>query len=369
MFIVFLVAGVLCTAPEIAGLQRVKCYKDECVRGFQYCVEERQRCYSCDDVKQHCGTEDMPLQCDAFCKEMAALERERMQNETIREIIKNYTTESQSDKRTIEMLQHDVTTTNQSLQDATRSLQLLQAENNDLRNTIAARNYTVRTLSDDVSQLEQRNEALKTDLTNMSSLQTNYTLMAERLSDLEAQLQGTTRVTVVLALIPGAILCVVIVLLLVKYRYRSHKGGHKDIDPEKISLVRDTDAKTAVDTEHADTEVKADVSLRDQEKQDTVSDDSAVFAGSSSESVNMQGGRQDHAHDDSNVRAKDNQGPRSVSPDSSDDRRNGFNQDTRGINPTPDDRSGEIFLAINKEFSSAYKQAAIPDREIRSRVA
>lgn len=125
---------------------------------------------------------------------MAGLERERIQNDTIREIIKNYTTETQSDKRTIVMLQHDVTTTNQSLQDAKRSLQLLQAKNNDLRNTIVARNNTVRTLSDDVSQLEQRNEALKTDLTNMSYLQANYTLMAERQSELEAQLQGTALV-------------------------------------------------------------------------------------------------------------------------------------------------------------------------------
>ncbi|XP_046331292.2 uncharacterized protein LOC124114659 [Haliotis rufescens] len=363
MFIVLLVAGILYTAPEIAGLQRVKCFKDECVRGVQYCVEERQRCYSCDDVKQHCGTEDMPLQCDAFCKEMAALEREGMQNETIREIIKNYTTESQSDKRTIEMLQHDVTTTNQSLQDAKRSLQLLQAKNNDLRNTIAARNNTVRTLSDDVSQLEERNEALKTDLTNMSYLQTNYTLMAERQSDLEAQLQDQKIATAVLLVILGVI---VIVLCITIYRCQFHKGGHADTAPEKMSLVSDTDTKTSMNIEE---EVKADVSLRDQERQDNVSDDSAVFAGSSSESVNMQGGPQDHAHDDSHVRAKNHHAPRSVSPDSSDDRRNGFNQDTRGINPTPDDVSVEIRLAIDKEFSTAYKQAAIPDNEIWAQVA
>lgn len=141
---------------------------------------------------------------------------------------------------------------------------------------------------------------------------------------------------------------------------------HLDTDPEKMSLVSDTDIKTSQNIEE---EVKADVSLRDQERQDNVSHDSAVFAGSSSESVNMQGGPQDHAHDDSNVRAKNNCGPRSVSPDSSDDRRDGFNQDTRGINPTPDDGSVEIRLAIDKEFSSAYKQAAIPDSEIRSQVA
>ncbi|XP_046562009.1 uncharacterized protein LOC124270983 [Haliotis rubra] len=158
-------------------------------------------------------------------------------------------------------------------------------------------------------------------------------------------------------------------------RCRPLKQAHKVFDPEKKSLVGDTDlelkdTKTTSNLEESITEVKVDFSLRDQEKEDAVSDDSAVVAGSSVESVNVESLRE-HKPDGSDDRAKGNHGPTSDSPEQRDVRcdSNGSSQDTRGINPTLDDQSADIRLAIDKPFSSVYKHAAMPNNGIRSQEA
>ncbi|XP_067661416.1 uncharacterized protein [Haliotis asinina] len=362
MFTALLVTGALWLFPEIVALERIKCYKDGCERGVQYCVEERQRCYNCDDVKHLCGTEDLPLQCDAFCAVMTALEQEKQQNERIREVIQRSNT-------TIEMLQHDIATTNQSLHNATSYLQRLQANNDDLRNTIAASNVTVKTLKNDIHQLQMRNEDLQTKLAKMSYLHTNHTIMAKRQSDPEQQLEDQKIAIRVLSGILLTVLCVMVVLFLVLCRCRPDKQTLK----EKRSLVGDTDlelkdTKTTLNFEESITKAKADFSHRDQEEEDAVSDDSAVVAGSSAESVNAQECPREHNLDGSGVKAKGHPSPTSDSPDHRDVRCDsyGSSQDTRGINPTPDDQSADIRLAIDKPFNSVYKHAAMRNNAIRS---
>ena len=67
MMMMMMIIAVVVSADSDMTNETFKCYKDIFSVGIHYCVEEKERCYNCADIKDFCNSLDIPSQCIRFC--------------------------------------------------------------------------------------------------------------------------------------------------------------------------------------------------------------------------------------------------------------------------------------------------------------
>ncbi|XP_046582279.1 uncharacterized protein LOC124289696 [Haliotis rubra] len=109
------------------------CYRDHCVAGRQYCVEERERCFHCSDRESECGQATMPADCGAYCAEVELKRRLSELNGT-NENLRTQTLQCSGD---LNKTHSENTQLNAQIKDSQQKAAISQKENRKFANEIA----------------------------------------------------------------------------------------------------------------------------------------------------------------------------------------------------------------------------------------